>query len=67
VILDSEIGVIFPGRMVEAKGNLGELLAIARQQMKPRFDVPQEFVERNVALEEKDRSDVGRTIARFRI
>src|ERR1700730_13805401 len=67
MIFDLEIDIVFPRRMVEAKGNLGELLAITRQEMKPSLDVTQEVIKWDVALEEEDRSDVRRAVARFRI
>src|SRR5208282_6600819 len=67
VAFDRELRIVFPGRMRQVEGYEGEALAVSRDEMEAKLDVPPRLLEVDFPLEDGQRADVERPVARLAV
>src|ERR1019366_5748045 len=67
VILDREIGVVLERRVIKIEGYREQALTVTRKQMQFALEMPNQLGIRDLVLEERERADVQRPVARLAV
>ena len=67
MVFDRELRVVFHHRVREIQRNFDQPLPIARHQMHPFVEMPEQRVEIDAPLEQSDRSDMQRPALRLAV
>ena len=67
VIPNLEVGIILKRRVINIEWYRNQALVVARNQMQPALEMPHQLRIRDLVVEERDRADMQRPVARLAV